>query len=749
MSSRAAIFLLSALIALSLLSGWAISRLQVDYTLDQYFPEADPDLEFYRQVKSDFPSGNETILLLVESDSGIFESSFLKGVDSLEGLCRKFPEIISSYSLLSMSVPVFSFPASRERRLMNPDKDGPGSAAVRRIMSDPRWVGSLVSADSQSLAITLEVQNGLDWKAKHSLVETLRKLPEGFGFKDWRLVGEPVFQSGIVLLQRREMFRITILAVVLILIFSGFIFRRPLPVLIILVSVVLGMVFALGYLGWKGQPLSTMASLFPALIVIVGTSDAIHLLSRYIEELASGKERREAVRTTVKEIGLATFLTSATTALGFLSLLTTKIHAVRVFGVDAAVGVMISFLVILLFTLSLFSLLDPKLFQPQGESGLRWRKWLNGIYSKGKRFPGRTFLVIGIVMGISLAGLSRLQVDFFFHKILPDRSRTQSDFIYFEQHFGGYRYLELVVTAADGLKADDFEVAREIRKVEQHLSGIPGLSTPNSFTVLVRSMNRALHGDSPRAYRMPEKEDDYAEIQAMAALKFPDLYGSNFSRDTCQTRISARILDAGASKAKDVQLSLSDWIASHTDPEVGCFQQSGIAMIMDRNAAHVGRNLMEGLFVAILVVSLIMGFLFRDPWMVLISLVPNVLPLLVAAGIMGWAGLELNASTAVVFTVIFGIAVDDTIHFLSRYRLLRTSGVDFEMAIFKTVTETGKAICMTSFILFAGFISLGLSGLPSTRIFGLLVGATLLSALFADLFLLPAMLRVRKFPILS
>lgn len=213
------------------------------------------------------------------------------------------------------------------------------------------------------------------------------------------------------------------------------------------------------------------------------------------------------------------------------------------------------------------------------------------------------------------------------------------------------------------------------------------------------------------------------------------------SKDKKKTRITSRMLDMGADSIRQVKQQIDSWIAENTDPSVATYQQTGTGLILDKNAEYVRRNLIVGLGVAVLIVSLLMALLFRNWRMVIISLVPNIFPLLLAGALLGFIGVELDAGISIVFAVVFGIAVDDTIHFLSKYQLSRRKGMDLEAALHTTFMETGKAICLTTVILFFGFLVLLFSIHPPSLNVGLLISLTLFSALFSDLLLMPPLIR--------
>ncbi len=216
------------------------------------------------------------------------------------------------------------------------------------------------------------------------------------------------------------------------------------------------------------------------------------------------------------------------------------------------------------------------------------------------------------------------------------------------------------------------------------------------------------------------------------------------SKDKKKTRISTRISDIGAEKIATQGTLIDRWIDENIDTSLISVKRTGIGLLIDKNAVYIRDNLLTGLFIALLLVSLIMGFLFKDIKMLLIALIPNVIPVLFTASLLGFLSIQLEAGVSIVFAIVFGIAVDDTIHFLSKFKIARNKNKTVEESIKITFQETGKAITFTTIILFFGFLVMLFSNHPPSVTIGMLISMTLVSALLCDLFLLPVLLRMLK-----
>jgi predicted RND superfamily exporter protein len=265
-----------------------------------------------------------------------------------------------------------------------------------------------------------------------------------------------------------------------------------------------------------------------------------------------------------------------------------------------------------------------------------------------------------------------------------------------------------------------------------------------SFNDIYKSLNRAFNGDNSDSYVFPENAGDFSKYQRLVDKMPSEQLDLFISKDKKFSRISSRVLDVGADSIKQMMRDIDLFISAKIDTNIVSFKFTGTGIMVDKNIEYIRDSLLQGLGFALLVISLVMFILYRNIKMLIVALIPNVIPMVIAGAILGFAGIPLEAGTAIVFSIIFGIAVDDTIHVLGRYRLLKQSGIDREEAIKLTLLETGKAVTLTSVLLFFGFAILLFSSNPPAVTIGLLISVTLFTALLADVFLLPVLLRLMR-----
>lgn len=734
-----------AIIALFLLlagaSAYYVFQLKFAFDFEQFFPKGDPDLEVFREFTKEFETDDNFMLVALRRDSGAFEQHFLEQVHDLTLKSRELPHVLETQSLTKFGYPIktpFGITTIPAIHIDNPDlyeKDR------ERLINDERFVYNLIAPDGNTLVIYLKMINSIQLPEAREFMSALDSLMATYDFPEYHYLGRPYFQQELVDMQKREITVSTIISGLLVTIILFVIFRRFWGVALALFSIGLGMLLFMGLLGATGRELNAMSALYPVLMVIVGTSDVIHIMSKYIDELKKGESQEKAITVTIREIGLATLLTSLTTAIGFCTLLTSRVEPIRDFGLNAAAGVLVAYITVILFTTSVLSFFRTEQIVKLGKGQQFWDRLLQKAYdftiSHRRQITWGTLIVI-ILSGI---GISQITTNYNIINNMPLGSRITEDFRFFERELTGFRPMEFAVYAREPYKATDFEVIREIDKIEDHLHEVDGVRAISSITSVYKSINQMNANNRPDAYELPETEQRFEQYRRMVE-QIPKMNTNVLvSKDKQKARITSRILDMGSDTIKQMGQRIDRWIATNTDSSIVDVKRTGTGLIIDKNAEYVRRNLLQGLGVAILIISILMALLFKNWRMLFISLVPNLFPLILAGALLGYLGIELEAGISIVFAVIFGIAVDDTIHFLSKYKLARVKGLDREAAIMITFRETGKAIILTSIILFFGFLVMLFSVHPPSVTIGLLISLTLLSAVVSDLLLIPLLIR--------
>lgn len=760
-------------LVLSLLGGIvAVTRLEFEFDFEQFFPAGDEDLAFFLEFRERFEPDDNFLLVGIPREAGVFEQDFLERVLDFSLAARRISfevhpkgviapfvyykkdslntndstayidPIIGVQSLLQVEYPVRNpftgFTTVPALHIDDPDRY---ERDRTKILNDERLVDNLIDEDAQTLVVVLKTVENVNQEVARKLIRTIKSMLDEKGFKDYHLLGRTYFQNEIVQLQIWEFIMATLVSIVLVFLTMLFLFRRLWGIAIALTSILVGLLVFVGFLGLFGRTLDSLALLYPIIMIIVATSDVVHVMSKYTDELEKGRSQAEAIQITVKEIGLSIFLTSTTTAIGFLSLVSSRLIPIQQFGINAAIGVMIAYICVILFTSTCLALFKrEKIIKPLDRPS-RWistMKWFQMITIRYEKpiLAGFVGLVALCAWGISLVTTNTQ-----FIKILPKNQPVTEDFMFFETNFSGFRPFEIAVSAQEGYTMDDFEVLEAIHRIETYFKQYDAIKSMTSITTLYKSLNQAYNQNKASAYAFPNNKATFKKYQKQAKRLGNDQTGILVSRDKKHARISAKVLDVGADRIKEIRAASEAWIAQNIDPNLIKTRFTGTGIIIDKNSDYIRDSLLQGLLFAIGVISLIVALIYKNVRMLLIALIPNVLPLMIAGAILGFVGTPLEAGVAIVFAIIFGIAVDDTIHLLSKFKLTKDRGYSTEEAIGITLVETGKAISLTTIVLFFGFLSLLLSVNPPAITIGTLISSTLVSALVCDLLIIPILLR--------
>lgn len=766
-------FIISLFFILSLAGTYlAVNRVQFEFDFEQFFPAGDEDLKFFLEFKERFEPDDNFLLVGIHREEGVFEQEFLKGVldfslearriefeapvpDSIDHLVYTkgtndkgdsiliMRPVLSAQSLLQVEYPVKNpFTGFSTIPAIHLDDTARYQKDKQKILADERLVDNFISEDAKTLVVVLKTVDNIGQKAASLMIADVKKLLKEHNFKDHHLLGRAFFQTEIVKLQIREFLLSTVVSFFLVFVVLLFLFRRLWGIVVALVSILVGLLMFVGMLGLFARTLDTMALLYPIIMIIVATSDVIHVMSKYIDELQKGQSKFEAIQTTIREIGMSIFLTSTTTAVGFLSLTTSRLIPIQQFGINAALGVMIAYISVVIFTTTILALFHKDQIIKLNDKPSIWTTWMDWVYRITITHTRPILAGFVVLVVVCLIGISKVTTNTQFIKILPKGAEVTQDFLFFEQEFSGFRPFEIAVSIQGDYDANDFEVIQEIAKIEQHFKQYPAVKSMSSITGLYKTINQAYNTNNPAAFKLPEDAQTFKKYQKLAKrMSKNSNFGILVSKDKKHTRISAKVLDVGADNINIIRNQSKQWIAENIDPNIIQTRSTGTGIIIDKNSSYIRNSLLQGLLFAILVISFIVAFIYRNVKMIIITLIPNLLPLLIAAAILGYADIPLEAGVAIVFAIIFGIAIDDTIHLLSKFKLTKDRGYNTEESIRITLLETGKALCLTTVILFFGFLSLLMSVNPPAITIGILISSTLVSALVCDLLIIPIMLR--------
>ncbi len=728
-------------IVLGILATVSLFNLKFSFDFSQFFPEGDEDLVFYQEFIEDFGTDDNFLLVAVEHDSTVFEKEFLETFDTFSRNAKNLPYVTENVSLTTMFYPLKTGMGYIRIPVVRLGDSTKYKADWEKIQEDDLFINSLIDSEATSLVLALETEDHLNYDQSVELLNEVRKRLDANGFEKFHFLGRTFFYEALIEMQRAELAFTTISVTVLVFLVLFMVYRRIWVIVIAIFSILLALLLFMGLLSILGRELTVLAAFYPILLLIVGTSDVIHIMDDYLGKLQKGMEKTSAMQRTLREVGVSTLLTSVTTAIGFASLLTSKSSSVSSFGIDSAIGVLMAFVTIIFFTCSVLLLTNEKYLLPKRKPTGNWPRSMNWVNDFTKKYPRPILYLSLIFIGICIFGITRMNTNYQIQNSFPKNSVIADDFKFFQENYAGFRPLEVAVIAKGEHKVTDFVIAKEIEKVVQHMNAIQPIQNVQSANAFYKGLHKANNLNKSQFYVLPEQEKTFYAYQKEIKKMARKQYGQFISPNETKTRIKAKVLDIGLDSVTVVYQDLERFISTKTDSSKVAFKLTGTGILLDKNSFYVKDSLIQGLLMGLFLVALIMALLFRNMKLLLISLLPNMLPLLFAGALLGFLDIPLEATISVVFAIVFGIAVDDTIHFLGRYKVGINNGKTMEEAIAITFDETGRALVITTMTLFLGFMVLLFSEhMPSVTI-GLLVSVTLVTALVLDLLLIPVLLR--------
>ena len=728
-------------ILLGIFSASILDELKFSFDFSQFFPEEDPDLAFYDTYVEEFGTDDNFLLIAVENKPSVFQRDFLNEFKAFCQESKGFEYVLESSSLTTLSYPLktsfgyTTLPIIDINDTLNYQKDW------EKIKEDALFINVLIDKKGGSLVLALRTEDNMDYKESQVLLNSVRTSLKNHNLNDYHILGRAFFYEAIVEMQKSEVLTTTIVASILVFIILLLVYRSLPVVLISVFSIAMSLLLFLGLLSVLGKELNAMAAFYPVLMLIVGTSDVIHITDSYIRKLQTGITRYAAIRSSLKEVGMTTLLTSVTTAIGFVTLLSSRLVSIQEFGVNAAMGVLVAYVTVILLTGSLLISMPEEKLMGRKSISAKWVKYLLKVNAFTKYYPNHIIGGTVVFTLLCFLGIYFIKTDYEFKQSLPARSEIAADFNFFQENYAGFRPLEIAVMSAMNYKVTDFEIAQEIEKLLTYLKGIKSIGNLQSANLPYKVINKANHLNSSSFFKLPSDRATFETYKKDARRLARIQLGRFINESETVARINGKLQDVGTDSLKVVYENINQFAKKQLDTSLVTLKVTGKSILLDKNTEYIRSSLLEGLLYGLLLIGILMAIIFRNFKIFIISLIPNILPILFAAAILGFLGIPLEASLSVVFAIVFGIAVDDTIHFLGKYKLGITQGLSTEEALEKTFAQTGRALVITTIILFFGFMVLLFSIHQPSITIGLIISVTLVTALILDLLLLPVLLR--------
>lgn len=560
---------------------------------------------------------------------------------------------------------------------------------------------------------------------------------------DLRISGMPYIRTlnSQNIIDEIGLFIVAALAVTSLIFF--FFFRSVRATLISICVVIIGVMWAFGFLGLLQYEITVLTALIPPLIIVIGIPNCIFLINKYQQEVKKHGNQALSLQRVISKIGNATLMTNVTTASGFATFIITDSRLLTEFGIVASINILCIFLLSLLIIPIIYSFMSLPKTKHLKHLNKRWIdafvNWMERIVRE------RRIAVYGVsvaLLVIGVIGIYQIKISGSPIEDMPKKAGFFRDIRFFEKEFDGIMPVEIVVDTEQKNGVLKPANLRRMDQLGEVITDIPELSAPLSIVNAVKYSKQAFYSGLPKYYQLPTAQENTFIMDVARRSEGDATLLKNFVDSTGQVaRITTYMRDVETGRMEQIEARLLEDIAKIFPDDRYNVYLTGKALLFLKGTKYLVKNLILSLALAIGLIALFMAYLFRSLRMILISLVPNLLPLVITAGVMGFAGVPIKPSTILVFSVAFGISVDDTIHFLAKYRQeLITNHWRIQKSVYAALRETGVSMFYTSIVLFFGFSVFIISSFGGTVALGALVSATLLFAMLANLILLPSLL---------
>lgn len=735
---------------LTVFMGYKASQVRITFAGSKVLPVTDSAYIKYNQFKEIFGQDAATMVVGFRSpkifDKDILNDWYATGekIKHIKGITA----VISVSNLFDLQKDTVSHRFVLKPLMTQPlASQGQADSLRDKLMSLPFYKGLILSDDNQAtlMAITFDGKI-LNTPARQPILDSILSYSKRLGQKDnleMHYSGLPLIRSLSGQLMKKEFLQFLALSLLITTVILILVFRAGYPVIFPIFVVLLGVTWALGVMVLMHYEITILTGIIPALVVIIGVPNGIFILNKYYYEYSKQHDKQAALLTVIEKVAITTFIANVTTAIGFFVLYFTASELLMQFGMVASIAIMLTFALSLVLIPIIFSYLpDPR----RKQISIKDRKVMQAILVKIDFLVHNNrktiYLLAVLMILVGFYGLQKIKVNSYVVDDLPKSSNTIADMRFFESNFKGVLPLEVSIDSKrkNGVMNEAF--IHKVDKLENLISSYPEFSHAISLIQALKFSTQAFYGGNKAFYRLPQGfETGFILSYAAKSGKGAGILHNYLDSSRRYTRATFQMIDIGSARMNKTLANIQPRIDSIFDPHKYHVELTGSSMIFIKGANYMVKNLYQSLALAILLIAGVMWMLFKGFRMILISLLPNLIPLVITAGIMGFSGIPLKPSTILIFSIAMGISSDQTIYFITRYRQeLRSTKHSISKIVSDTIRETGISMIYIAITLFFGFGIFSFSSFGSVSALGVLLAVTLLVAMACNLVLLPAFL---------
>lgn len=746
---------LAFIIVLGLLTvfmAYRATKIQLSYEFAKILPESDVDYKEYEKFKELFGEDGSVMVIGVR-DSGLFKLETFNDWFELSNSIKKMDGVQETVSLATIfninsndSLQRFEFvPVMKSKLKSQQELD-----SLQKVIHELPFYNNLIynkESGATLLAITMKKAD-LNSKNRLKIVGEIKSKGEEFSKKhniELHYSGMPFVRTAIMKKVSGEMELFLLLGLVITGIILWAFFKSVKTVFYAIIVVVVGVIWSMGTIELLNYKITILTGLIPPLILVIGVPNCIFLINKYHSEYSGHRNKVKALTRMITTIGVSLFLANVTTAIGFAVLFFTNSVFLAEFGVIAALNVMLTYLIALIFVPVILSYLPvPKDKEIMHLDGKRINRVLAFIDHIVHNYRRQIYGVIAIITIISIVGMMKIDFTGYVVDDLPAKDTVSKDLRFFETYFNGVLPFEIFIDTGepDGVFKNSAIVLYKMNRLQKMLDQYPEFSKGMSVVDVIKFSYQSYRGGPEKYYVLPGVDELKKLSQYEIYNPFNDNKANALMDSTRQfVRISYQMADVGSTKIKTLLADIQprvDSVFTDTNYKV---KLTGHSLLFLKSNDYLLGNLLESLLIEIILIALVGLALFRSVRIIILSKIPCLIPLIITAGIMGFLDIRFKPSTILIFSIAFGIASDGTIYFLAKYRQeLKIHKSTISKAVSVTIMDTGLSMIYTAIILFFGFGIFAASDFGGIAALGILISITLLVSVITNLILLPCIL---------
>lgn len=745
---RMRIPILISIFIITIFFAFQLKKLRIDNSVEGFVVDNDPDKIYFEEFRSIFGS-DEMIIIGFETKS-VFDTQFLSVIDEVTEKLEKYKniddvisltnvkEIRGSEGLLEVGDLIDHVPESKEEMEL----------LRKAVYENPLHLNYLINKDESVTAIyAILPDNDIEERVKDKMVEDVRNiLNEAVsGDINYYVAGTPPIKRDMGSFLKRDQMIFTPLTFFLMALILYLAYRSVKCTILPLLMVIISLTWASGFIAITGRPITVVLSMLQPLLIVITVAHSVHLLSHYNENNLLIEDKSKSLRKTVTHMLLPCALTTITTAFGFSSLVISKIPPIRDFGFFTAVGVIFAFTIVLtVVPIILFYVKPPRTRLVKNKADGLVSRVLEGLSFFVMRRKLYVVLLCIVITTLSVMGIFRIKIETDFINYFKKDSDIYISTFFIQENLSGTSSLNVVIEGNGEGSMKEPSVLYQIEKLQHYLETKPQVRKTISIVDFLKDMNKAMHDGDTGYYVIPETRNLVAQYLLLYSISGdPDDFDRFVDFPYEKATVATRLIHMSSQDMRIFIQETRDYCENNFSEDL-TVKVTGDTVLYNNMNRSLIESQIKSILLALFTIFLVMSLVFRSFYLGSLSMIPNLIPIFLTLGLMGWTGIHLDTSTIMIGSVAIGIAVDDTIHFMTRYFREISEGRDVEAAIKNTMMNAGKPIIFTTIVVGSGFFVLLFGSFVPVKWFGSLTAVTMFSALIGDLIVLPVVLMIAK-----